>query len=45
VHAEHEVDTVTVQHSREVFEGQIRAKLHEMGFDVTGYADRRQARP
>ncbi|MDP8957857.1 MAG: heavy metal translocating P-type ATPase [Actinomycetota bacterium] len=36
VHADHTHGLVTVEHTGEVFEGQIRAKLHEMGFDVEG---------
>jgi Cu+-exporting ATPase len=43
IRADHAVDVVTVEHGPEVFEGQIRAKLHEMGFDVNGYADSRGA--
>jgi cation transport ATPase len=39
VRADHEHDQVTVEHTTEVFEGQIRAKLHDMGFDVEGHAD------
>jgi heavy metal translocating P-type ATPase len=39
VRADHEHDLVTVEHTAEVFEGQIRAKLHEMGFDVEGRPD------
>ncbi|MDP8960504.1 MAG: hypothetical protein M3N32_02630 [Actinomycetota bacterium] len=42
VRTDHERDLVTVRHRSHVFEGQIRAKLHEMGFDVTGYADHGQ---
>ena len=36
IRADHEHDLVTVEHTAVVFEGQIRAKLHDMGFDVTG---------
>jgi Cu+-exporting ATPase len=43
VHADHEHDVVTVEHTAEVFEGQVRTKLHEMGFDVAGYADEQEA--
>ncbi|MDP8931629.1 MAG: heavy-metal-associated domain-containing protein, partial [Actinomycetota bacterium] len=46
VRADHEADTVTVEHTPEVFEGQVRAKLHELGFDVVGYAEpREETRP
>jgi heavy metal translocating P-type ATPase len=34
VDADHQADLVTVEHTDEVFEGQIRARLHEMGFDL-----------
>ncbi len=34
VNADHQADIVTIEHTDDVFEGQIRAKLHEMGFDV-----------
>ncbi len=44
VRADHERDTVTVEHSAEVFEGQIRMELQEMGFDVEGYAGRQGGR-
>jgi copper chaperone CopZ len=39
VAADHEADLVTVDHTQEVFEGQLRAKLHGMGFDVEGPPD------
>lgn len=42
VAADHEADTVEVDHVADVFEGQIRAKLHEMGFDVQGHADEQE---
>ncbi|MFP5252307.1 MAG: heavy metal translocating P-type ATPase [Actinomycetes bacterium] len=31
VRADHDADTVTVEHTDEIFEGQVRAKLHAMG--------------
>ena len=40
--ADHQRDVVVVEHTVEVFEGQIRAKLHEMGFDVDGQPDDEQ---
>lgn len=39
VAADHGSDLVTVDHTAEVFEGQLRATLHEMGFDVEGHTD------
>ncbi|MBW3578566.1 MAG: heavy metal translocating P-type ATPase [Actinobacteria bacterium] len=42
IRADHEADTVTVEHTPKLFEGQVRAKLHQMGFDVVGYAESRQ---
>lgn len=43
IDADHERDVVTVEHGPEVFEGQIRARLHEMGFDVSGRSDGEEA--
>ncbi|MEX0659905.1 MAG: heavy metal translocating P-type ATPase [Egibacteraceae bacterium] len=39
VDADHETGTVTVEHTPDIFEGQIRATLHDMGFDVEGDAE------
>ena len=43
VGADHERDVVTVGHGTKVFEGQIRTRLHEMGFDVVGHANSDEA--
>ncbi|WP_420810517.1 heavy metal translocating P-type ATPase [Jiangella aurantiaca] len=39
VAADHAADIVEIEHAADVFEGRLRAKLHEMGFDVQGHAD------
>ncbi|MDP8932444.1 MAG: heavy metal translocating P-type ATPase, partial [Actinomycetota bacterium] len=45
VRADHERDSVTIRHTPEAPESQIRARLHDMGFDVTGYADQDRETP
>lgn len=39
IDADHERDTVIIEHGPELFEDQVRAELHEMGFDVSGEPD------
>ncbi len=37
IQADHQRDLVVVEHTNEVTDGQVRAALHQLGFDVTDH--------